>query len=309
VILPPPSPLERAHYPVGVFTTAVRNLANYSPPSLPPPDGMPDEWETVVRLTGIVSGVDASVAELDRELVLDFLRRRTTDPYSPVAGRDPDVLLRELEPRTGPERLLDAMLRCGPHGDAFGARPDGLTLAALEASPHGIDLGALEPRLPEALRTPSGTVELAPRELLAEAERLGVELDRPVPPLLLIGRREYRSLNSWLHNVPALVRGRERCTLLVHPDDAVRHGLIAGGRARVRSRVGEVEVDVEISDEVMPGVVSLPHGWGHRHDGARLRVATERPGVSVNELTDGALRDAVSQSVAMNGVPVELAAV
>jgi anaerobic selenocysteine-containing dehydrogenase len=310
VVLPPPSPLERAHYPVAVYPTALRNVANYSPPVLPRPDGMPDEWETIVRLTGIVSGhgPEADVDELDRGLALETLRRRTGDPWSPVSGRDPDELLGLLEPRRGQERMLDLMLRCGPHGDGFGARPDGLTLARLEAEPHGIDLGPLESRLPDALRTPSGTIELGHPLLLGEAERLDAALSEPAPAFLLIGRREYRSLNSWLHNLPVLAGGKRRCTLLVHPDDAARLGLVDGGRAAVRSRVGEVELEVEVSDEVMPGVVSVPHGWGHGRPGARLAVAAAEPGASANDLTDEQFLDPLSGTVALNGVPVEVAA-
>jgi anaerobic selenocysteine-containing dehydrogenase len=310
VILPPPSPLERAHYPVAVYPTALRNVANYSPPALPRPNGMPDEWETIVRLTGIVSGLgaEADVDELDRALALDTLRRRTKDPWSPVAGRNPEELLGMLEPRTGQERMLDVMLRCGPHGDHFGARPEGLTLARLEAQPHGIDLGPLEPRLPGALRTPSGTVELGHPLLLAEGERLERELAEPVPPLVLIGRREHRSLNSWLHNLPALAGGRRRCTLLVHPDDAGRLGLADRGRAAVRSRIGEIELEVEVSDEMMPGVVSVPHGFGHGRPGTRLAVAAAEPGASANDVTDEQFVDPVSGTVALNGVPVEITA-
>ena len=162
VILPPPSPLERAHYDLAVYPTAVRNVANYSPPVLPLPADARDEWEIVLALTAIVGrlGASADLEALDRQVALDALRRRCADPYSPIAGRDPEELLASLEPRSGEQRLLDVYLRCGPYGDAFGARPGGLTLRALEEAPHGIDFGPLEPRLPGVLRTPSGTIEL-----------------------------------------------------------------------------------------------------------------------------------------------------
>jgi anaerobic selenocysteine-containing dehydrogenase len=308
VVLPPPSPLERSHYPVVVYPTALRNVANYSPPVLERPSGMPDEWETILRLTAIVSGRghDADLEALDREVALDTLRRRVADPRSPVAGRDPEELLQALEPRTGPERLLDLMLRLGPYGDAFGARPGGITLAVLEANPHGVDLGPLEPRLPAALRTPSGKVELAHPVLLAEGERLERALAEEPPPLVLIGRREYRSLNSWLHNLPPLVRGRERCTLLVHPADAERLGLADGRRARVASRTGAIELPVEVTDAIMPGVVSIPHGFGHGLPGTRQRVAAQHAGVSMNDVTDEQLVDAVTGTAILNGVPVEV---
>ncbi len=307
VILPPPSPLERAHYPVAVYPTAIRNVANYSPALLDRLPGAPDESETILRLIAIVEGLgaDADIAELDRSIAGNLLTRRCADAHSPVAGRDPEELLAELEPRAGEQRLLDIMLRTGPHGDAFGAKPGGLTLATLEANPHGVDLGPLEPRMPAALRTPSGRIELAPPELLAEGERLDADVDA-APTLLLIGRRDYRSLNSWLHNIPTLARGKDRCTLLVHPDDAATAGLAAGGRARVASRVGSLDVAFELSDEVMRGVVSLPHGWGHRLAGARLHVAERQPGVSANDLADEHLLDPLSGTLVLNGIPVEL---
>jgi anaerobic selenocysteine-containing dehydrogenase len=228
-----------------------------------------------------------------------------------VHGRDVDELLEELEPRRGPERLLDILLRCGPHGDGFGARPEGLTLAALEAAPHGIDLGPLEPRLPEMLRTPSGKVELAPAPIVADVARLRDALARrrDEDEIVLVGRRQLRSNNSWMHNLELLVSGPERCTLHVHPGDAERLGLGDGEPARVRNRAGELEATVEVTDAVVPGVVSLPHGWGHDAPGARLAVAGEHAGVNSNALADEALVDALSGNAVLNGIPVVVAPV
>src|SRR6185436_13895873 len=158
----------------------------------------------------------------------------------------------------------------GPYGDGFGARPDGLTLARLEAQPHGIDFGALEPRIPDVLRTPSGKIELAPPALVADVERLRAGLARAADGMLLIGRRDLRSNNSWMHNAPVLVKGKARCTMLVHPNDAARLGLVDGALARVTSRAGAVAVPVEITDAMMPGVVSIPNGWGHDLPGIQL---------------------------------------
>jgi anaerobic selenocysteine-containing dehydrogenase len=235
------------------------------------------------------------------------VQRRVAEGGSPVAGRDPEELLAALAPRVGPERLLDLMLRCGPYGDAFGARDGGLTLAALEAAPHGVDFGPLRPRLPGALRTPSGRVELAPPELLAELPRLVATLDAaPERPLILIGRRELRTLNSWLHNLPNMAGGPRRCTLHMHPDDAATAGVADGDRVCVRSRAGALEVPVELTDAVMPGVVSMPHGWGHEDDRTRQAIAVREPGVNMNVLTDRALLDATSGTAALNGVPVEV---
>jgi anaerobic selenocysteine-containing dehydrogenase len=217
----------------------------------------------------------------------------------------------ELEPRTGPERLLDLLLRAGPYGEGFGTRPEGgLSLAALEAAAHGIDLGELEPRLPDALRTPSGLIELAPAALVADVERLRGALHRPVADgPVLVGRRHLRSNNSWMHNLPVLVKGPAQCTLQVHPLDAERYGLADGEPAELRSRTGTVTAQVEITDEIMPGVVSLPHGWGHDADGTGLSVAAAYAGTNSNVLADEQLFDPVSGNAVLNGIPVELAPV
>jgi anaerobic selenocysteine-containing dehydrogenase len=211
-----------------------------------------------------------------------------------------------LEPRAGPERLLDLMLRAGPYGDGFGAE-GGLSLAALQAAPHGIDLGPLRPRLPDALRTRSGRIELAPEPIVADVARLREAVDRPpADGPVLVGRRHLRSNNSWMHNLPMLVRGPVQCTLHVHPQDAERYGLADGAPARLRSRTGSVEALVEITDAIMPGVVSLPHGWGHDAPDARLSVASAHAGTNSNVLSDELLVDAVSGNAVLNGIPVSL---
>jgi anaerobic selenocysteine-containing dehydrogenase len=200
------------------------------------------------------------------------------------------------------------MLRTGPYGDHFGATPGGLGLATLEAHPHGLDLGALTPRLPEVLRTPSGRLELAPAAIIADVPRLRAALTRGAEPMVLIGRRQLRSNNSWMHNVEPLVRGRERCTLLINPDDAERLGLADGALASVRSPTGTIELPVEISDAIMPGVVSIPHGWGHDVPGTRLGVASRYAGVCSNHLADEARFDPLSGNAVLSGLPVEVAA-
>ncbi|MFN8018308.1 MAG: molybdopterin dinucleotide binding domain-containing protein [Acidimicrobiales bacterium] len=208
------------------------------------------------------------------------------------------------------------MLRSGPYGDAFGARTEEvapgvapLTLDLLLERPHGVDLGALEPRLPEVLRTPSGLVELDAEPFLEDLPRLAAALDRPVPDAVLVGRRDLRSNNSWMHNIEVLVKGRPRCTLHVHPDDAERWGVVHEGTARVTGRVGEVEVPVEVTDAVRPGVVSLPHGWGHDLDGVRLGVARRHAGTNSNLLADELLVDELSGNAVLNGIPVQVAPV
>ncbi len=306
VILPAPSALARAHYDLALYNLAVRNVANYSPPVLPLRAGELDEWEILLRLAGIVSGqgVHADTQSLDDFLVLQLVQREVATPASAVEGRDPNELFAALAARRGPERVLDLLLRVGPYGDAFGARPDGLTLARLEASPHGIDLGPLAPRIPEVLRTPSGKVELAPEAIVADVERLRRALARGNGHIVLVGRRHLRSNNSWMHNLNVLVKGKARCTLQVHPADAGRLGLADGDTARVTSRVGAVDAAVEVTEAIMPGVVSLPHGWGHAEPGVELRVAAEHAGVNSNLLTDEEAIDPLSGNGVLNGIPV-----
>jgi anaerobic selenocysteine-containing dehydrogenase len=300
VILPAPSPLQRSHYDLALLGFAVRNVANYSPPALEPDPQVPQEWETLLRLGGIATGQgpNADVAAIDRFVAYEVARRQSTDPSSGLHGRDPDELLAELQPRVGPERILDLQLRGGPYR---------VTLAELEAAPHGIDFGALEPRMPDVLRTPTGVIELAPEALVGDVARLHAALAEPVNgAMTLVGRRELRSNNSWMHNLPTLVRGKERCIALVHPDDASRLGLVDGEEAVVRSRAGEIVVPVEVTDDVMPGVVSIPHGWGHDLPGVSLSVAGAHAGTNSNVLTDELVVEPLSGTAVLNGIPVEL---
>jgi anaerobic selenocysteine-containing dehydrogenase len=248
-------------------------------------------------------------AVLDDAMVQAMVDHHVGDPNGRIHGRDPADILQQLEPRRGPERVLDLMLRTGPYGDAFGAEPDGLTLAVLEQHPHGVDLGPLEPRVPDVLRTPSGRIELAPPELVADTDRLRASLDRRHDDgsFVLVGRRDLRSNNSWMHNLEVLVKGRPRCTLQVHPDDAARLGLADGGRAKVASRVNAVDVPVEVTDAIRPGVVSIPHGWGHDAPGAAMRVAERHAGVNSNLLADEQVLDPLSGNAVLNGIPVTVA--
>jgi anaerobic selenocysteine-containing dehydrogenase len=311
VILPGPSPLRRSHYDLAFYQLSVRNVANYSPPALEPDPTFPDEWRTLLSLTGIATGQgpDVDVDAIDRFVATEMLSRELGRAGSRLAGRDAAELLEALEPRTGPERLLDLMLRAGPYGDAFGGDPDGITLAKLEDAPHGVDLGPLRPRIPEVLRTPSGHIELAPEPIAADVPRLRAVLHRaPNGQMVLIGRRQLRSNNSWMHNLPRLVSGPARCTAHIHPDDASRFGLEDGGKVRVSSRAGTVEVPVEVTDAIMPGVISIPHGWGHDVVGVRLSVARRHAGTNSNLLADESVVDPLSGNAVLNGIPVELAA-
>jgi anaerobic selenocysteine-containing dehydrogenase len=309
VILPGPGPLAKSHYDLALYQLAVRNVANYSPAVLEP-DG-PAEWEVFLRLAGILAGQgpEADVEALDDLVIATLVQREVSDAGSRVAGRDVAELLEELTPRRGPERILDFMLRVGAYGDAFGAEPDGLTLDVLERSPHGVDLGPHRERLPDVLRTASGKVELAPEPILADLPRLRAALERERNGgLVLVGRRQLRSNNSWMHNLPALVKGKDRCTLQVHPADADRLGLVDGGQAVVSSVSGRIVAPVEVTDGIMPGVVSIPHGWGHGTPGSRMRVASEHSGVNSNVLADESLTDPLSGNAVLNGIPVEVRA-
>ncbi|MFI5558718.1 molybdopterin oxidoreductase family protein [Amycolatopsis japonica] len=288
VILPGPSPMERPHYDVALYALAVRNVANWTPQTLE--TDMPQEWVTLLRLAGIAAGQgpDVDVAAFDTMVAGETARRTGVD-------------LSLAEGRTGPARMIDLMLRGGPYG---------LSLADLEAAPHGIDLGALKPRLPEALATASGKVELAPDAITKDVPRLRAELDKvPDGGLLLIGRRHLSSNNSWMHNLTPLVRGGNRCTVQVHPDDASRLGLTDGGLASVTSRAGKLEAPVEVTADVRPGVVSMPHGWGHDLDGTRTKVAAAHAGVNSNLVADETLLDVPSGNAVLNGIPVEVAPV
>jgi anaerobic selenocysteine-containing dehydrogenase len=313
VVLPAPDPLARSHYDLALYQFAARNVANYSPAILERDEGLIPEEEIFLRLTGIVTGqgAEADTDAIDDAVAAALIAREVGLAGSPLEGRDPAEIVAALEPRRGPERILDLMLRAGAHGDGFDARPAGLTLERLEASPHGIDLGPHEPRLPDVLRTPSGMIELAPEPITRDVERLRARLGAGAwngagPEMVLVGRRQLRSNNSWMHNLNALVKGKDRCTALVNPVDAERLGLSDGGHVRLRSAAGELVAPVEVSDEMMPGVVSVPHGWGHDADGVRLAVAAAHAGVNSNLAADESQVDAPSGNAVLNGIPVEL---
>jgi anaerobic selenocysteine-containing dehydrogenase len=206
----------------------------------------------------------------------------------------------------GPERLLDLTLRTGPFGDRYGENPDGINLDKVKAAPHGIDLGPNVSRLVEVLQTPDKKVVLTPDYIVADIPRLASRLDRPPDDLVLISRRHLRSNNSWMHNVAVLVKGKDRCTLLIHPDDAQRFGLNDGDHAKVSSEAGALVVPIEVTDAIKRGVVSLPHGWGHDKAGTQMAVANEHPGVNTNVLSPGGFVDVLSGNAAVNGIPVSV---
>ncbi|MEY4174631.1 MAG: hypothetical protein RI900_1796, partial [Actinomycetota bacterium] len=309
VVLPPPSQLQRPHYDLSLLNFAVRNVANFSEPVLPLDPGAPDEWEILAKVGMLAAGLgpDADPAAADEQMLRGIVERSVADPNSAIHGRSADEIMSALGSTPGPERHLDFMLQMGAYGAAFGANPGGASLQLLRNHPHGVDYGAMQPRLPEVLRTPSGRIELAHPVLMADLERLAAAMpDLEQRSLVLVGRRHLRSNNSWMHNVEVLVKGKPRCTLQMHPDDAVRLGVSDGSVARVSSRVGSLDAVVELTDGIRPGVVSLPHGWGHGVPGTRMRVAAERAGVNSNLLTDHESLDPLSGTSVLNGIPVEV---
>lgn len=291
LVLPPTGPLERDHYDLIFHTLAVRNTARFSAALFDKPDDARHDWE------------------IARDLVL-ALRALDTDnaPASPASrsgstGRRRAAVTTQIRMRVSPTRQLDVLLRTSSAK---------LSVADLAATPGGVDLGPLQPQLPGRLRTADHRVALAPDVVLSDVPRLRTALagaEQPVAPgaLLLIGRRHQRDNNSWLHNLPRLTSGRARHQLLAHPDDLSAAGIPDGSTVRVTSAAGSVVVEVSASQDMMPGVVSLPHGYGHAAHGVELSGSSALPGVSVNDLTDPTVVEAVSGNAVLNGVPVQLA--
>jgi anaerobic selenocysteine-containing dehydrogenase len=298
VILPGLSPLEQPHHDDLILLFAIRSIANYSAPVFDPGD-RPHEWEILIRLTGLCTGTpaeDVDVAAID-DGFFDYLAFTQG-----VDGAE----IRKLYDHGGPERMLDLTLRTGPFGDQYGKNPAGLTLDLLKANPNGIDFGPMVPQLPDILGTPDKKIRLAPQYLLDDLPRLATRLERPAEPLVLVSRRHLRSNNTWMHNVPALMKGRDRCTLLIHPDDAARCGIADDDVVTVKSEAGEIKVPVEVTDAIKPGVVSMPHGWGHGKPGTRMSVANNSPGANTNALSPPTFLDEPSGNGALNGIPVTI---
>jgi anaerobic selenocysteine-containing dehydrogenase len=292
LVLPPTFALEHDHYDLALHLLAVRNTAKYSPALFAPPAGARHDWQIL------------------NELAYGIARARGRGVFRASLAR---AVLGGL----GPHGITAALLRFGPYGAGLWPFGAGLTWKRLRREPHGVDLGPLLPSLPGRLSTPGKRLDLAPPRLVADIGRLAArqpEMEAEAradalpsgATLRLIGRRELRSNNSWMHNSARLVKGRDRCTLLMHPGDAEARGLAAGQRVRIRSRVGSVEAPLEITDAMRQGVVSLPHGFGHARDGVRLRVARDHAGVSLNDLTDHERIDLLSGNASFSGLPVEV---
>lgn len=298
VILPGLSPLEQPHHDDLILLFAIHSIANYSAPVFDPGD-RPHEWEILIRLTGLCTGTpadDVDVAAID-DGFFDYLAF--------TQGLDGGQI-RKLYDHGGPERMLDLTLRTGPFGDQYGKNPGGLTLDLLKANPNGIDFGPMVPQLPDILGTADKKVRLAPQYLLDDLPRLAARMERPAEPLVLVSRRHLRSNNTWLHNVPALMKGKDRCTLLIHPDDAARCGVTDNDIVTVKSEAGEIKVPIEVTESIKPGVVSMPHGWGHGKPGTRMSVANSSPGANTNVLSPPTFVDEPSGNGVLNGIPVTI---
>ena len=309
VILPAPSALEKDHYDIGLLIYAVRNIANYSEPVLARDADTPEEWEILVKLGAILQGLGAVVdpSVIDDQIVTAMVGSAVAQSSSPIFGRDVDEIVATLSRngRRGTARMLDFLLQTGPYGAAFGAQPDGVSLDYLLAHPHGVDLGALEPRIPEMLRTPSGRIELSPPQFIGDLTRLEKSIaTHDASQMLLVGRRELKSNNSWMHNIAVLTKGSLACTAQLHPDDAQRIGVTTGDQVRIASRVGQIEIPVEVTDAVTQGVVSVPHGWGHDMEGTRMDVARRKAGVNSNILSDDKAMDPLSGNSVLSAIPV-----
>lgn len=309
VILPPPGPLHEPHPELGFQPLTVRNVTSYSPPVLPLPDGGIHEWEILLTLAAIAMGAELPVdTDAANQVVLQQVVKRVANAEdSKLADLTMEEALELTEGLRGPDAIVDLLWRAGPHGAGRGT--DGLCMATMLANPSGIDHGPLEPRLPDCLVTASGKVELAPPTIIADVERLRASLDEPDDGLRLIGRRHIRTNNSWGQNIPSLAGSKPLHGLQIHPDDAASNGVTDGGSARLASRVGEVEVLIDVTDDIAPGTVCLPHGFGNDEDGIELTVAAKQGGPNSNELTDHLAVDPLSGNAVLNGIPVTLAPV
>lgn len=331
IILPPTGVLEHAQFDPIFHAVAIRNTVRFAPALYPKPEGALHDWEILLELTTrllsrdfastlVAKAVRKVVYALGDEGIIDLLLR--AGPYGnrlEIADRLDEILLGNgfsgpLYTRVRRQAIgwllelpmMRELLASSPYGTE--KKPEGgLTLAKVKAHPSGIDIGPLEPALPERLATPQKTINLAPAVYAAEMDRLAAALKQPVDSnaLLMIGRRHVRSNNSWLHNSYRLVKGKNRCTLMINPEDAAARGIEDGAEVEVATRVGHVVLPAEVTDALMPGVVSMPHGFGHKRKGVELSVASEvAPGVSMNDITDELLHDGLTGVAIINGVPV-----
>lgn len=297
VVLPVASPLTRPQHDVVFNNLSVRNQARYSPPVFDVPEGEQDEADVLLQLAaiaaGITSGTEPTPAQVDDLVAYTVAARACEDSASRAHGREPEEILSAVHPRTGVERILDLRIRSGPYGDGFGSYPEGLTLQHLQDEPHGIDLGPLQPRLPEVLRTPSGLIDIAPASLLKALAEAADLLAHPAPTarFILVGRRHLRSNNSWMKDLPTLTGGSNVPTAMIHPVDAQALGIEDGQDVVVSSSTGSITVAASVRHDVLTGCVCIPHGWSK---------------ANVNALVDVEAIDPLAGTSVLNGIPVEV---
>lgn len=310
IIIPGPSYAEHSDFAAVTPYEMIRKYIKWAGPVFEPEGDTPHDWEIFAGIAARLRGT--SVAQVEEDYVREMIGAAIANGRAEARDVSVEEARRAVGDAPGPDRLFDIMIRGGPMGDAFGRVPDGLTLEKVKQHPHGLDFGPLDAgMIPSVLRTPDRCIDLAPPQITADVPRMEREMAKLEVPgsLLMIGRRDIRSKNAWMHNVELLAKGKDRCTLLVNPVDAQRLGLATGGRARVRTHIDELVAPVVVSDEIMPGVVSLPHGWGHRMPDTRQHVANAHSGVNANAIIDEADLDVPSASTVLNGVPVEVEAV
>ena len=298
VVLPVASPLTRPQHDVVFNNLAVRNQARYSPPVFEVPEGEKDETEVLAQLAaiaaGIASGHEPTPAQIDDLIAYTVASQACTDEASRARGQAPEELLDAVSHRAGVDRILDLRIRSGPYGDGFGSHPDGLTLQDLIDNPHGIDLGPLEPRLPEVLRTPSGRIDVAPPVLLDALGKAATLLADASPPprFTLVGRRQLRSNNSWMKGLPTLTGGSNVPTAMIHPDDASELGISDGAEVVVTTPTGSITLPASVRDDVSIGCVCIPHGWSE---------------ANVNALVDVTAIDNLAATSVLHGLGVDVA--
>jgi anaerobic selenocysteine-containing dehydrogenase len=311
IILPPMDHLKRSEHTFIYGEWMVENAIAYSPPIFPRQEGDRSDWDILLGLAARLSNVDVETytknyAQGFIGAILPML------PRAPNSMSVEDMLTISAE-HPAQEQLYDVLLRTGAYGDGYGAVPGGITMARLKAQPAGISFGPMQPKqMPHILDTPDKCIALAPPLFSQDIERLEAEISSgrfATEQFMLINRRDIRSNNSWFRNLPALAKGRERCVALMNPDDASELGLHNGDRVRLRSRVGEIELPIEISADMRTRVISVPHGFGHADELVRMSVAKTKISANVNLLSDDADNDRLSGNSAFNGVAITVHAV
>lgn len=307
VILPSPPHLSHSDFMIFFTFVTVRDYIKYAPPIFEKREGEMHDSAIFCELIARLQGITPQEADdLALQMLFDHLRAQGNEV---LADMTLPQVVQHIGSDPGEERLFDMLLRSGPYGDHFGERPDGLTLAKLKDHGEGMDFGPMRPHIEDVLHMPGKMIDFAPEAITPDVARVDEWLNAGKDDgLHLIGRRQVRSCNTWMHNFPSLAKGPELCVLLMHPDDAGNRNIADGGTVTIRSRTGELKVPVKLTDEMRPGVVSLPHGWGHVDDEVPgMPHAKSRPGVNYNILADETLMDMPSGNVNLNHIPVEVA--